>query len=134
MNRVKIKKSKLIEKLTENLEKHDDVYNEAVDNYWKEVKETFEEKVEEAKEMIDERETSNGGINLSIYIEAPVSYKEAYVDTLAMLEYEVDDEVELTQNEFKSYVLNQWNWSNQFLTSNAMYASAGTMTNFSNSM
>lgn len=131
MKTVKMKKVELKSILIQNLAKHDNVYNEALENYWKEVEETFNEEVEDAKEIIKKRTISNGGIGLSIHIQAPVSYKESYQEALAMIEYEVDDIIQLTHDEFNSYILNKWDWTNQFMLSNSAYASETTMINFS---
>jgi hypothetical protein len=131
MEQVTIKKTMLKEKLTENLKKHDDLYEKALENYWKTVEETLKEKVEKANNLIAEREISNGGIHIHININAPENRRDEYDDALSMLEYEVDDEVVLTQREFKAYVLNQWDWTNSFLMSNAAYVSASDVHAFS---
>ena len=133
MKTVRISIDDLKVKLEENLALHDEVYEEAIENYWKTVGKAFKEQVVIAEETIRKRNIEHGGINLYVSINAPTSNREAYEDALAMLSYETRDIVELSHNEFKSYILNQWDWSNQFLASNALYASQEKLTKFSNS-
>lgn len=130
MDNVTIRKDVLKEKLQENLAIHDEIYEEAVENYWKSVTKDFKEKVEEVNGLIKKQDLTHGGISIGIRISAPENHREAYEDVLSMLEYEVDDEVTLSQHDFKSYVLNQWQWSNQFLMSNAVYASQDSISKF----
>lgn len=133
METVRIEKKVLLEKLKENLELHDELYEEAVENYWNSVELTFQKEVEKATNKIKSRDLSNGGIRLSVYIQEPTSNRSSYEEALAMLEYEVDEVVELTAYEFRSYVLNKWNWTDSFLASNAAYVSQDTMSKFTNS-
>lgn len=53
---------------------------------------------------------------------APESHEDDYDRAVKMCQMSVDDQVELTQQEFTQYVLDQWNWSAGFTTQTAMYA------------
>lgn len=131
MKNVVIDSSKLKEKLTENLEKHDKVYNEAVESYWLEVEKKLSSEVYKARQIIKSRDISKGGVSISIYINAPENHEEDYKTTLNMLEYNEGITVTLTREEFNAYILNKWSWADSFLVSNSRYASSDTLTAFS---
>lgn len=127
---VEISTEGLISALESNLKVHDEVYEEAVNNYWKELKKTFDEEVEEARELIAAEDISNGAVHISISISPPQNRSEEYKNVIAMFKAEVKKTVEITQREFEMYVLNKWDWVDQFLVSNSRYASAGTVGKF----
>lgn len=129
--KTRIDKKRLKEKLTENLAKHDHVLNEALEAYWENLTRDFNKQVRDARKIIASRDISFGAVSLNVHISVPVSYKESYEEALSMLEYEKDDSIELSEKEFKAYVLNKWDWESNFLISNAMYASADTVSAFS---
>jgi hypothetical protein len=57
-------------------------------------------------------------------IHTPVSYLSAYDTVIQMLEWCQDDVVELTADEFRQFVEDQWDWKDGFITSNAAYSSS----------
>lgn len=93
---IKVKKSKLIEKINENKENHKKDYIEAVEAYKK-----------EAKKQLDEQSKAleNGSLNISLRLISPIDKTDEYDKILSIFEWEVADFVELTQNEFNEYVL-----------------------------
>ena len=63
--------------------------------------------------LLDERlEQAREGkrIDLVLRLPEPVDYTGSYDTALAMLEWEVEDTVQLSQHDFERYVQNNWEW------------------------
>lgn len=92
---VKISKSKLIEKIKENKIEHIKDYQEAVKAY-----------IEEANKQLlkAKSELDNGSFTIGIRLTTPVNREEEYDKVIEMFNWEVQDEIELTQSEFNEYV------------------------------
>lgn len=114
MNTVKVNKEELLEKLTSNRLEHIEIYKEACEGYHADIIKTLERKLEKAKEDIDTK--------MYFSMSKPSSNIEEYDTAIAMLEMSVDDEVELTAEQFSCYVLDKWSWMNRFLEANAGYS------------
>ena len=115
-------KADLLNYLKDNLAKHDEIYDEAVENYWKELRKSFDNRVKQANELINERDLSRGRVNINISINAPENHRQDYETAIRMFECDIEDTVELNQHEFEMYVLNRWTWVDSFLTSNSLYS------------
>jgi hypothetical protein len=63
-----------------------------------------------------------GHLNLRV----PVSYAEAYETVIKMLEFEVGTTVELDTAEFEAYVMDKWDWADEFKVTSAFYAASKT--------
>lgn len=114
MQIVRVKKTELLEKLKANRDEHRQIFLEALDGYHEAAMAALEERIKEAKE--------NKRVNLFFTLEQPVDQTKEYDRVIKMLEMSVDDEVELTQQEFANYVMDDWSWMGQFLASNAQYS------------
>lgn len=102
---VKVNKELLLLKLRENREIHIKEYKELFEAYQSEAIKGLQKLLKNAK---------NGNIVTHLQITQPVDYTETYDEIIGMLEMSVDDTFEITQEEYKSYVLNQWNWTRNF--------------------
>lgn len=132
MRTIEMPTEDLIKALEKNLEVHNEVYSEAIENFWKQVQDEFDEEIEEAQEVISNKDLgTKRGVFVQIAIKAPINREEDYKTAIAMFKAEVKKTVEVSQREFEMYVLNKWDWADEFLTSNSMYASAGTISKFS---
>jgi hypothetical protein len=109
---VRVEKAELLKKLRENRETHIAEFNKATD--------AFEEAV-----IIDLKDylkrAKKGDIVNSIVFNRPTSHEEEYTTVIEMLEFGIDDYVDLSQWEFKTYVQDQWNWKEDFNTTNSFY-------------
>jgi len=119
MNTVRVKKVHLVTKLKENRDIHIEDYDESIEGYKVELIKKITEKAKElgAIESTEELLKFNTNINLLL----PRSYESEYSVTIEMLEWSIDDYVDLTQQEFKQYVKNEWMWSDAFVTTSLMY-------------
>jgi len=110
--KITVKKSDLINKIKENKEKHIVSYNEAVEAYRFEAFEQLKKLGEKAKE---------GSLDLSLNLVTPIDNRDNYDKIIDMFEWEVNEEVELTQQEFNEYVHDDTEIARTALMSNSIY-------------
>lgn len=113
MNTVTVKKADLVATLTTNRDEHRDQFEKA------QVK--FRERVIYELDKRLERARKGDKVELFIRLPEPEEHTDSYDTALAMLEWEVDDEVKLTQSQFSELVLNQWGWAKSFAGSTQSY-------------
>ena len=53
----------------------------------------------------------------------PVDQTREYDRVIRALEMSVDTKIELTEDEFSQYEMDDWSWKRQFLASNSLYTS-----------
>jgi len=109
---VVIEKKDLIEKIKTHKNNHIKEYDEAVEIYKREAN----KKLNAMK-----RDISNGKINVRFDLNPPISRVDQYDKILMQLEWEKRDELELQQNEFNQYVLDEYGWRQQASLSNSFY-------------
>ena len=116
MDKIKVSKQTLIDKLKENKETHIIEFEKMYDEYQKEVIVELSKLLKVAKKT--ERFTE---IKAKIYLAPPTSYVDDYQTAIDMLEFSIDSEIYITQREFEQYVQNKWSWSGTFELSKTMY-------------
>jgi hypothetical protein len=149
MSEVVMKKDELLTHLIKNKAKHDVVLATAIAGYWDLAKAKIEEKqkkllenVTEWKEECDREFTKYYakieakeqlpshvslkmfGVDTNLGLVYPQDHSQDYDRAIRMMQASIYDEVELTVNEFDAYVLNNWEWKNNFLFSNSVYVAA----------
>lgn len=124
MNKIIVRKAKLLNKLRENMELHDEIYEEAYENYWDTVSKKFDLEIKEVRTQIKNREFDKGGVYINISINAPQNNRDSYEQAIGMLEWTEQDEIELDARQFERYVRNNWEWKDSFKMSNTMYLSS----------
>ena len=97
MEKIKVNKTELLSILESNRSKHRQIFEEACDGYQKAVIKELEAQLKRAKE----------GIRRSMFINipAPVDQTKEYDRAVAMLKMSVEQEVFLSEQDFRSYVL-----------------------------
>lgn len=95
---VTVKKTDLIATLKENREKHIADFEKAIVAYKSEAYAQLQDLLAKA---------NNNERNLTLNLIEPVDRRETYDKAIKMFEWEVADEVNLTQDEFKDYVLDE---------------------------
>lgn len=113
----KVKKNKLLETLRKNLEKHTGIVKEARIGFVKQAQKTLERELEKVKKTDPKRPMS-----ISVYLVPPQDYSEVYVNTISMLEWNTEEEIELQADEFRQLVRDEWEWKSSFLNTNATYS------------
>lgn len=109
---VTVKKKQLIETIKKNKANHIDEYAKAVESYMKEAH----------KQLADlKQQLLDGKTDIKLNLVEPKNMEQNYNDILKMFEWEVKEEVELTQDEFKEYVLDQTDFAIEAKFSNTFY-------------
>lgn len=106
MRSVKVKCDELKTRLVVNRDFHIDDYLEMMEYYEIDV----ERLANELLERVKNRDYSL----MTVVATKPESYESDYNAVIEMLEMSVDDEIELSNQEFKQYVMNEWNWKGGF--------------------
>lgn len=116
MKQVKVRKDDLVAILEKNMVTHVADFELAWEGYRKAVISNAESLLARAKNV-----KKNEQVQLYIRLEMPVNHEDDYVRAIEMCEWEVDDEVELSQEEFSQLVQDDWSWKQTFTASNMMY-------------
>lgn len=119
MRNVKIEKRRLLDTIKENLNKHVNDYNESVEDYKVLVLKINQNNLKLAKTGDIAKFRDIKGIPA-----APQSYESSYQRAIKMLEFEVEDVVEIDETTFNQLVLDEWGWKDNFVAASAFYKSA----------
>lgn len=110
---IQVHKSELLDKLRENRKGHRAIVEDAWKGYKAEVIRQLEKQLKRARKGVKKQ--------IAVYIPIPEDHTDDYDRAIAMLEMEVRDVFEVTEQEFENYVRDQWNWSGAFLATNSTY-------------
>ena len=115
MKTVSVNKGDLQATIKVNLEKHTKEFLLAKKNYSSKV----------ANDLADEsvRISSGGKPKTSYLFPLPVTYAGSYQEALEMLKWETSDIVQLTADEFKQFIKNEWYWAESFSATTSFYNS-----------
>lgn len=97
-----VNKEKLIAKLKENRDAHVEEYHKAVSAYKSEA-------LKQLKAQIDEAES--GSLKVAVNLTSPVNAEKNYNDIIQMFEWDILEEVELEQSEFREYVQDEMSFA-----------------------
>ena len=101
-----------------NREKHREIFLEAQTGYRKAMIAELDARLKEAR---------NGGkISRINFLTEPEDHTRDYDRILTMLEMCSESHVELDEDEFAQYVMDDWRWKRQFLLSNSAYSTTAT--------
>ena len=114
METVKVKKAELLKKLKHNRAEHREIFDEASIEFRKAVIKVLDERLADAK--------AGRRISLRIDLVQPMDQTAEYDQAIAMCEMSVDDEISLSNEAFRNYVLDKWRWRDQFIASNSTYS------------
>jgi hypothetical protein len=105
----------VLARLRANREEHVKIVEEARVGY-----------IEKAKEALRTRladfEKGRKGASLAFNLKPPVDNTGEYDTVISMLEMHQGKTIDLNPDEVRQLVLNQWDWTREFLTSNAYYS------------
>lgn len=113
MDQVRVKKAQLIETLRANRDEHAEQYQRAIEKYRERTLEWFNAQVEILKAGRDPQRSSP--------LPVPEEHTEDFDRVIEMMNWTLNDEVELSQMEFEQYVRNQWGWARTFTANTAAY-------------
>lgn len=109
---ITLSKKDLIAKIKENKENHIKEYNEAIIAY-----------KEEAQKQIDKaiKDLEESSLKINMYLITPVNISDEYDKVIEMFNWEIKDEIILTQSEFNEYVHDDTQTSKSASLSNTSY-------------
>jgi hypothetical protein len=110
--KILVNKEQLIKQIKENKATHIEEYEKAVVAYKQEALKQLSKLTEKA---------NNGYLKLDLHLITPVNNSDNYDKIIEMFEWEVADEVELTQDEFKEYVQDENDFAIRAKMSNTAY-------------
>lgn len=109
-----VKKSDLIKTLKNNLARHAGIVQEARNGYIHKAKASLERTLEKLRK--------GELVSLAFSLRPPEDYSEVYKNSLAMLEWNMAETVELAADEFRQLVRDEWDWTDAFFGSNSTYS------------
>ncbi len=116
MNKLSFKAAWLVTKLKENRDQHREQYVAAFEGYQKEAISALEDNIERIR---------NGSQQRVFFTETPPEdHTKDYNRAIMMLENAIDENVELSDHEFRNYVMDDWDWKDGWAASNSKYLSA----------
>lgn len=118
MRDITVEKAVLIAQVKENRALHREIFLEAVEGYRQEAVRQLEAHIERIKDGVL--------VEVRIVLPAPSDHTADYDRVLAMLEWETSDMIKIAEEDFASYVMDDWHWKRQFLTANAPYSAGAT--------
>jgi hypothetical protein len=113
MQSVKIKTKELLAHLKKNRTNHQKEYQELMVDYRAAVVEALKKNLKTAQKGED--------VDHTIRVTKPVDYTSSYDETIAMLEWTTEPEVELERHEFVQYVQDEWGWKQAFTATKSAY-------------
>jgi len=116
MKKVTVYKKELLSTLIKNRQLHIEMFRDSMEGYREQVMEACEELLNQANNNED---VVIGNLSK---LRKPISHEKDYSLAVRMLEMSVDDEILLEQDEFDNLVMDDWDWSQEFSSSNMMYS------------
>lgn len=126
-----VKTHELLKTLKKNRENHVNEYKEAVDGYLEaarekiteqynkakaEVEKAFQRTIEELSRFNPEKAQDTIVFCRQIQFElvAPRNFVDAYDQAIEMMQWETRETVELNTTEFRCFIMNKWDWMEEF--------------------
>lgn len=115
MRTVKVDKAQLITKLRENKEKHGTDFKESMNGYW----DAFGRELTKMQERVKARDLN---VEHTVRLTRPKDHTDEYERAIQMLEWEQEKQVVLSINDFNCYVLDDFDWKEEFEGTKALYS------------
>lgn len=143
--KVKVQRLKLLETLKQNLDTHRKEYQESLLAYQSLAKErlhklqrkaqqaladnfaAIEQKIDRFDPESEDHDLSDTVVllnTLSFNLKVPQDHSRSYEVAIQMAEWEVEETIELTQDQFQAFVLDDWEWQQEFKFLNRSYTEA----------
>lgn len=118
MNKVRVKRIELLERVKANRDAHAGLYEKAQIKF-------RERAIEELETMIKAAKT--GDVRLHVGLTPPSDHTAEYDRAIDMLTMSQDDTLDVDGQTFAQLVRNEWAWFGQTTATNATYASGGKL-------
>ena len=113
MKNILVNKEELKDILKENRRKHREIFEAAQVGYRKEAVALLDKALENARTGKD--------IKMYFSLDAPVDQTKDYDRVIRMLNMSVEETLELSEVDFAQYVLDDWSWKMNFMSTNSKY-------------
>lgn len=110
---VTVNKEVLLEHIRTNRNGHRDMFLKAIEGYRAAVIKELEMSLALAKEGKSFRRV--------IELEEPRDHTKDYDRIIKMLELSLSKEIEITEDQFQMYVMDEWGWKDQFISTASSY-------------
>lgn len=114
MDPVTVNKTDLLRAMEANRSEHRKIFEEAIDGYKKRAVELLEEHIERIRTGKLEQ--------VRVHLPLPADHTLDYDRVIGMVEMHQGDTVQLGEFDYQCYVLDEWGWKHEFLTSSAAYS------------
>lgn len=124
MREVKVKKVELLEVVRTNREKHIAGYKEAVEGYKEAALVAIDRAMQRLKTQVEDLRAGEvlRLAAVSFDLRVPENHEKDYNQVIRMLEMCVEGEVILKADEFACYVMDDWEWKNEWLDVSNIYS------------
>ncbi len=114
MQTVKIDKARLLETVRANKALHEQEYDEAMEGY----REEYVKQLAAKRKALKKGELPQQGFT---DLPVPSKHTDEYEQVEKMLDFSVDETVELEHSEFSNYVMDDWGWKRHFSATTMNY-------------
>lgn len=114
MEKVRINRVDLMHVMRKNRDEHREIFEEALIGY--------KAKCIEELDMLLKRARAGERVQVYVAVQQPMDQTADYDRVIRMLEMSIDEVVELTQQQFACYVMDDWGWKGDFIGTNALYS------------
>lgn len=113
---VNVSRDKLLAALKANLTKHTKDYANAVINY------RLALQADLTAALVQANDPKSKLDKITVDFSHPKSYASQYQQVIDMLEFSVDETINLDSQAFRAYIKDEWSWKNNFELTNSTYA------------
>jgi len=117
LKKIIVAQSKLLDTLKANKEKHLEMYEKARVAYRQKVI----EEITIMQSYILEDQGNDPILTDLNGLQAPVDMTSDYDEAIAMVEWSTENAIELSRDEFRQYVMDDWAWKSHALLANTRY-------------
>jgi len=123
-------KNEVLDKLEKNMVQHVAEYEEACKNYRDEALAAVEVGMQRLMDQITGLKEGEVMELAAVYfsLPVPVSYERVYDQAIKMLQMTTQKEIRLSSAEFACYILDEWDWRDEYLTSTLSYTGSSGAT------
>ena len=126
-DKVKVRKSEVLEKLKTNLKLHEEIYKKSLEGYKKKF-------IHRCEDILSKARKNNFDFSELSRLIKPENHSSDYRDAIAMIDMHVEDTIVLLEHEFMTCILNKWDWMRTFrksFISNVAFCSSSSSTSSS---
>jgi len=123
---VRISKNRLKETLEKNRTTHQQEWEKAIIGWRKVLAEKLETHAAECSAMADKVRNSDGHEDFETpypdYPRRPTNHVAQYDEIIERLDYDLDEEIHLTHQDFNRFVRDNWEWKDAFVATSRAYS------------